>query len=179
MKEIWKDVRGYEGLYEVSNLGRVRSLGRTVPGSYGSVRRLKTRFVVGSKSAGYRCIHLCDGPRRSQRYVHDLVSEAFIGPRPEGNFYVNHKDGDKLNNELTNLEYCSPTENIVHAFATGLRTDHGECHRWAKLSDADVIWIRVWADEGFPTKVIANAFGVGRHAVRNIVCGRRRRYQPK
>lgn len=108
--ETWKGVRGYEGLYEVSDLGRVRSLGRTVPSKNGSTQRKKKRILTQEINAdGYCRIRLIDACGKSKHYqVHRLVLETFTGPSTK---QVNHKNEIKADNRLQNLEYCTPKEN--------------------------------------------------------------------
>jgi len=104
---MWKDVSGYEGLYEVSNLGRVKS----------------KRKIISSvdDGKGYPRLHLSkDGKAKSFR-VHRLVAEAFI-PNPDCFPIVNHKDGNKENNTVENLEWCTQLENVEHAYINGFST---------------------------------------------------------
>ena len=100
MQEIWKDIKGYEGLYQVSNFGRVKSL-------HGKEKILKPYH----KSTGYIQVILCKNYKTVARMVHRLVAEAFI-PNPENKSQVNHKDENPLNNVDSNLEWCSATYNI-------------------------------------------------------------------
>ena len=129
MQEEWKDIDGFEGSYQVSNLGRVRSLIRRVDSRIGKDGRRRWRIIPGrilrqskrpkengyylfvalSKNGKYRC--LC---------VHRLVAKKFV-PNPEEKSQVNHKDGNKSNNVATNLEWVTPLENTRHAIKTGLR----------------------------------------------------------
>lgn len=108
--EIWKDVAEYEGLYEVSNLGRVKSFPRR--GTNGGI-------MVGGKSRGYHSILLTKGGKCKPVKVHRLVAIAFMG-KQEGK-EVNHKDGNKINNTLENLEWCTRSENQKHAYDNGLQ----------------------------------------------------------
>lgn len=103
--ETWKEV--HHGFYEVSNLGNVR---RAKPGISTFVGRPVLPMI---SAGGYMQVHL-GGMTSRRAYVHHLVMEAFVGPRPRG-MVVNHKDGDKQNNAFDNLEYVSPTENCNHA----------------------------------------------------------------
>lgn len=100
--ELWKDIEDYEGQYEISSEGRVANK-RT-----GKV--LKT-FVCGS---GYSEIILTKGSQRKPKLIHRLVAEAFI-PNPEGKREVNHKNGDKFDNDISNLEWATPSENQRHS----------------------------------------------------------------
>lgn len=106
--ETWKEI--HDGFYEVSTLGNIR---RAKPG----IATFAGRPVLPMESAtGYMQVHL-GGAESRRAYVHHLVMEAFVGVRPDG-FVVNHKDGDKQNNAVMNLEYVSPAENSNHAIAT-------------------------------------------------------------
>ena len=108
--EVWRDIDGANARYSVSSLGRVRS--------NRSARILKPCGV-----AGYPTIKTCENGVGQTRYVHDLVCEAFLGPRScKKSIVVNHKNGVRDDNRLENLEYCTPKDNIRHAVATGLIT---------------------------------------------------------
>jgi hypothetical protein len=113
---MWKPVKDYEYFYEVSEYGNVRALG----GRRGS----KPKKLKQSNMKGYRRVDLCVGGRRSTRLVHRLVGEAFI-PNPYNLPYINHKDGDKANNSVDNLEWCSHQENMDHAWQSGLMAKIG------------------------------------------------------
>jgi hypothetical protein len=116
--EHWADAVGHEGCYQVSDLGNVRSLPRTVARTDGRTMR-KQGFALKPRpnQAGYLRVSL-NMPQRD-RYIHALVAEAFIGPRPAG-MDVNHIDGNKSNNAACNLEYCTRKANINHAVGLGL-----------------------------------------------------------
>lgn len=107
-KEVWKPIPGYEGLYEVSNKGRVKRLEQDIICKNGVKRHKKERILKGTvQNNGYLYVNLYDGPKR----VHRLVAEAFI-PNPEGKPQVNHKDEDKTNNHVENLEWMTAKENL-------------------------------------------------------------------
>lgn len=111
MEEIWKPVVGYEGLYEVSNIGRVRSLARIVECNGGRKRKLKTRILRQSCApSGYYMVTLHKKGKQKSGLVHRLVCEAFI-PKPLGKDEVNHKDENSKNNNATNLEWVTAKEN--------------------------------------------------------------------
>lgn len=111
--ERWLPVPGYEGLYEISDLGRVRSLPR---------RSCRGQVLKPSLSPlGYPRVHLNDRGRDRLRFIHLLVAESFIGPKPEGK-QVRHLDGDSQNNRLSNLAYGTPSENVFDQVRHGTHT---------------------------------------------------------
>lgn len=121
MKEIWRDVPKYEGLYQVSNLGRIKSLERRVPIKNGKFTRYYKECIL-SKVLGKRGYYVVSLGRRAQnKTVHRLVALAFI-PNPKNKPCINHIDGDKLNNNINNLEWCTYSENNLHGLRTGLIT---------------------------------------------------------
>lgn len=125
MTEIWKDVVGYEGLYQVSNLGRVKSY-------YGKNGRLTTesRLLRGKLDKnGYIEVRLCKNGRVSYKRIHRLVVDHFL--HGDSILQVNHKDGNKSNNAITNLELVTPKENVNHAHRTGL---HKGCVTKVRIS---------------------------------------------
>ena len=106
--EVWKDVVGYEGLYQVSNLGRVKSLPRN-----GTHTNKEKEMTVRADPKGYMRLCLCKDGKGKNVKVHRLVAEAFI-PNPANLPQVNHKDEDKRNNCVWNLEWCDNRYNCVY-----------------------------------------------------------------
>lgn len=123
--ETWADIEGYEGKYQVSTQGNVWSVDRTVKRIYKNgqvvIQPIPGRSLKLSKNSrtGYLECGLCEGSKTTIRAVHRLVAEAFL-PNPESKPQVNHKDGNKLNNKLTNLEWVTPLENTQHAINNNL-----------------------------------------------------------
>lgn len=119
--EIWKDVKGYEGHYQVSNMGNVRSLDIKV-----KCRNNKTRIIKGKDlkpiltKNGYLFINLWDKNNCKRGLVHILVAKAFI-PNPKNKLEVNHKDTNKKNNCINNLEWNTRSENTLHSYKMKLR----------------------------------------------------------
>lgn len=115
--EIWKPIMGYEGYYEVSNLGRIKSLSRVVQSKHGGTYPVGGRIMVGTPTNLYLCITLCRSGEQKRVGIHRLVAQAFI-PNPENKRTVNHKDFDKSNNHVDNLEWATYQENLGHFYAT-------------------------------------------------------------
>lgn len=116
-KEIWKDIKGYEGLYQVSNLGRVKSLNRYVNSGLKNQKKVKKKGRVlrpANNIHGYLFVTLQKNRRKEIKTVHRLVAETF---NPQ---QVNHIDGNKHNNNLNNLEWCTQKYNIQEAWRLGL-----------------------------------------------------------
>lgn len=114
--EIWKDIPGYEGLYQVSNLGRVRSLDHKSKGGHGAIEQsvrgkvLKARAKKG-KYITYYTVSLCSAGKPKDHYVHRLVWSTFNGAIPKG-LVINHIDENPANNSLDNLMICTQQENL-------------------------------------------------------------------
>lgn len=118
MEEIWKDIEGYEGLYQVSNYGRIKSL------NYNHTKQEKIITPV-SNHRGYLKVTLSKNNVRKNKNIHKLVAIAFI-LNPNNYNIVNHIDGNKLNNKANNLEWCTAKENTAHAFKHNLMKPRGK-----------------------------------------------------
>lgn len=118
MMEVWKDIKGFESLYQVSDKGHVKSLPRTIKRNH-SVMTLRGRILIPQTSSnGYLFVSLSKDGIKTQQRIHRLVAEAFM---PNGCGEVNHVDENKLNNSLSNLEWVSHKENINHGTAIARR----------------------------------------------------------
>ncbi len=117
MQEIWKDVCGYEGHYQVSNLGNVRSL------RYNDSPRKNAKIIKPFDNGGYKRVTFRTNYAGKNFLVHRLVAAAFV-PNPENKQDVNHIDGNKFNNRADNLEWVTKSENVLHAIKTGLRPSY-------------------------------------------------------
>ena len=161
--EIWKNIDGYGGIYQVSNLGRVKSFHRKTP--------IILKPMVSHK--GYLRVELHYNNIRELRSIHRLVMETF-NPNDEG-LQINYIDGDKTNNRLDNLEWCTGSDNVLHAFACGLRTPkYGEEHWDCKWPNEDVKEIKnLYRTIG--SYALAKRYGVDATTIQKIVNGKFRR----
>lgn len=156
--EIWKTVVGFP-YYEVSNLGRVRRI-RAEAGTW--VGR-----ILKPGLGKYALVRLAQDGIKTTRNIHILVAEAFLGQRPDG-CQVNHKNFDRHDSRLANLEYCTAKENIGHASKNG-RMARGERHGLSKLTATQVLEIRSMAEQGISQRPIAKKFGISQRHVSQIV----------
>ena len=157
--EIWKDVIGWEGFYQISNFGNVKSLERQVYNKGHKCYRVQYGRVLkpAIASHGYRMVHLLNGKISRSVCVHRLVIEAFI-PNSENKKETNHKDGNKLNNNVDNLEWATYTENINHALNTGLNNNKADTHYKAKITSKDAVTIRRMRKQGIRITKIKESF---------------------
>lgn len=168
--EEWLPVVGFEGKFEVSNLGRVKVLAHSVRHWCGRDIAKPERIVKQSQhSGGYRIVALTD---KKKHYVHRLVMLAFVGNPPVGMNDVNHIDGDKANNCLSNLEYCDRLHNVRHAIAVGLQDNSGEDNGMNKYSAASVSAAIQMVKNGATQRQAARATGVGEGVIQQTIAGR-------
>jgi len=198
--EEWRAIAGYEGLYEVSDLGRVRSLRSRGNGTFGAWDRLRPEPLVRRPKRnrrGYVVVAIGDGTRP----VHQLVLEAFVGPRPFG-YVTGHLNGQPADNRLVNLAWITSSENQQHRFLHGTmatgdesfprqhperyprgdrsfarlhpeRLARGERGGNAKLTVAQVLAIRAASADGEPQRAIATRYEVSQATINHIVTRRK------
>ena len=142
--EIWKPIKGYEGFYEVSNFGRVKSLERKVKANFhfGNTRTYKERILKSGNVKGYQQVTLRNGISKHE-FIHRLVAEAFV-PNPKGYKTINHIDGNKKNNCADNLEWCTQKENVRHAWKTGLVDKEKKIEHMRRLGINKIGLIKRW-----------------------------------
>lgn len=185
--ECWREVVGYEGLYEVSDHGQVRSLDRIVNqvNRWGSVNRQHRKSVLlkqTKKSNAYMQVGLYREGVFKSALVHRLVAEAFIRsmlPLEQ----VNHIDGDHGNNNIANLEICSAKENSLHSVRTGLypfgdrngsrihKRPSGDNNPASKLTSKDIALIKSLRADGKTLREISSHFPVGISSISNVLRG--------
>ena len=121
MQEIWKDIKSFEGLYQVSNLGRVKTLERKSISGNGGFRTIKSKILKQRSGNRYTTVSLCRGSNNTRvvTYIHRLVAETFL-QNPDNKQVINHKNGLKFDNTVDNLEWVTYSENRQHACDTGL-----------------------------------------------------------
>lgn len=166
LKEEWKSIEGFEGVYEVSNLGRVK--------------RSKTQKILKQAERGkYLCVDLSRNNISKTFSVHRLVALAFI-PLIKGLDQVNHIDGNKFNNHYSNLEWCNPSTNKLHSFRIGTTLPtSGERNGRSKLKESQVIEIIKLLDSGIPSGQIAIRYHVAHQTISDIKNNKRWSYLKK
>lgn len=174
MSEEWRTIKGYEGYYEVSNFGRVRSIDRYIPGrTSNSDKKLKGKYLKLGTVVGYPAVGLYKESKNHKgktMYVHRLVAEAFID-NPRSNQCVNHIDGSRNNNFVTNLEWVTYKENTNHALKIG-RIRTGSQVSTAILNGSKVADIKNRLKHGAKCTDIGSAFSVSRRTIADIKNGK-------
>ena len=155
-KEIWKDIPGYEGAYQVSSLGRVRSLDRQITTKTGITRNMPGKVLSPGVYDGHTAVVL---GRRRFHPVHHLVAVTFLGPRPSG-MQICHTNGDPADNRVENLRYDTPHENSIDVYRIG-RAIH-------KLTAEDALDIRKRLAAGETGASLAREYGVSQVAISRV-----------
>lgn len=170
-EEIWKDIKGFEGTYQVSSLGRVKSLERYVYGRTDRSSRIHKERILrpGLTDRGYLQVRLSLNNKSTSYSIHKLTAIAFIANK-ENKLTINHINGIKTDNRVSNLEWSTHSENIKHAFETGLsKAPNGERNGLSKLNSTQVIDIR---NSNERSTVLAKIYNVTRS---NIYAIRKRK----
>lgn len=173
-KEEWRDIAGYEGLYQVSDFGRVKSLAKSWRSGKNNYLSTKPETIIAfywaGASRGYKYVSLCHKNKEKKIAIHRIVAATFH-PNPMGLPEANHLNGVKSDCRASNLEWASKSRNRQHAYDTGLRfARSGSSHAGAKLSDADVLAIRAeYAAGGVTMRKLGDKFGVVNSAIYKVV----------
>ena len=167
--EQWRDIPGFEGIYQASSLGRIRSLDRMVRTKGGALRRNAGRILKASSKTRYAAILLCVNGTKRTGLVHRLVCAAFHGPPPPG-MHAAHFDGDNRNNVPENLRWVTPKENCADRERHGTWA-HGERVNTAKLKENAVRSIFVRVANGEDRRAIAADLGVHRSSIDQLLRG--------
>ena len=164
MEELWKDINKYVGFYQISNLGRVKSLDRYVSCSDGKTRHIEEKILIQTPDKdGYKRVSLTgEDKRRKPIIVHRVLAQHFI-PNPLNKPQVNHEDGVKSNNSLSNLSWCTLSENRQHAYNTGLQNSDsrkGAKCNFSTLDDTKVLEIKKLLKDGLTQTKIAELYNI-------------------
>lgn len=165
-EEVWKPIKDWEDYYHISNYGRLKSLTRV----YSTRNVVKKEKIVTAKTIGKRYLKYTlylDGVTKTHS-AHRLVAEHFI-PNIESKPYINHINGIKTDNRVENLEWCTPSENIYHAYKIGLSRQDGENHATKKLNWASVREIRKLHSDGVDKYELAKTYNIHHGHVNNII----------
>lgn len=157
----WRPIVGYEGIYEVNDCGQIRRIAPWADGRRQNVSSVKPLRKAHITANGYMRVALRhSGEAQKYHPVHRLVMAAFCGPLPEGH-QVNHKNGNKQDNRLQNLEYVTGSENRIHSYRVLKQpTRPGSKHHAAKITEADALAIRALRVRGWTLKRLAKQFGL-------------------
>ena len=170
--ETWKPVEGFNGRYEVSDLGRVRSYdaARFMEAVLAGHEPPKMIRALHTASNGYKTISFTIGGVTKTVHIHVLVCLTFLGPRPDG-YHAGHRNGDKEDNRLANLRWVTPAENNADKLLHGTH-GRGARHPGARLCEEDVRAIRLRLKAGETAAAIAAGYPVGRSLIQRIGVGK-------
>lgn len=169
--ENWLPIKGYVKRYEISDFGRIRTAGRWVKDRLG---RSRFRYPIIKKQTisaqGYLLISLNDLKKHETFTVHRLVIRHFLSENTKNDIQVNHKNGSKIDNHITNLEWVTSSENQKHAYRIGLRSQLGQNHASAKLTNIQAMEI---FNSDMRVTDLANKYSITMTSVCGIKSGRR------
>jgi len=165
--EIFKDIKGYEGIYQISNLGIVKSLTHYPKGRTGKQTGRVLKQITDKK--GYVRVSLSKNGTRFNTSVHRLVALTFI-PNTKNKPQVNHINGIKNDNRIKNLEWCTGSENVIHSIGNNLSNfNYGEKHHMSKLNNKQAIELRNQFEKGESVKDLSKKYNLSVVAIYNII----------
>lgn len=166
MTEAWKDVIGYEGRYKVSNTGKIFKTINSQLSNIGEVR-------LHVNARGYATASLYKDGKAKNYVVHRLVASAFI-PNTHNREFVNHKDGNKLNNIVSNLEWCTRSENLIHAYKVGLM----KRRKYGDGPNAKTVFNTQTGERHTSVVGLAESLGISYYSLWNQLTGRSKNNTP-
>lgn len=176
MKEIWKDIPGYEGMYQASSVGRFRSLDREYKHNTPKGRQIRKGKILKQQHEGNGYLQVAIQIPKSKftsyqkrLSAHRLIAKTFV-PNPLNKPFVNHKDGVKDNNKYMNLEWCTRSENAKHSFKIGLQSNVGIKHPCHILIEEQVMEIRKkYIPKIYTSYRLAEEYGVSRVTINDLI----------
>ena len=169
MKEVWKDIPGLDGIYQASDFGRIKRMYRVITNKRGHKLTIKELIIKQFMGCwGYPLVPLTVNGKQKSISVHRLVGRAFL-PNPDGLRDINHKDFNKANNHVSNLEWLSHSANVKYSYDFGnVKRRVGELNGRARLTEAQVVHIR---KRELSYNGYVKLYGVGKSTVHGIVTG--------
>jgi predicted XRE-type DNA-binding protein len=169
--ETWKDIPEFEGLYQASTLGNIRSLDKVVPKwNKPFKRKVKGRVLKKNKiNGGYNAVALHKDLVQKSFKVSRLIAKTFVD-NPENKPEVNHINSDRTDDRACNLEWCTRSENMKHSYKHGNNSQKGENNAFSTLTKKEVLEIRkLFKEQAIPQKDLAEMFNISRVTIHNVV----------
>lgn len=167
MKEIWKDIEGFEGIYQISNLGQVKSLEKIDRCPNGGLFTRPEIIMKQSDSDGYKRVQLYKDGKSKQKLIHRLVCEHFV-ENPENKSEVHHIDFDKSNNYYLNLRWSTSKENVNYTVEAGRKHNLSNNHHNAKITLNEAIKIKEMIKDGIRVVDIHKQLSISINIIQNI-----------
>lgn len=169
--EKWCDIENYQGYYQISSFGRVRSINRYITRIDGRVCFIPSRILkpFQGKTCNYLCVQLCKDNVTEKFMIHRLVAKAFLGLKDKSTLEVNHINGNRHDNTVDNLELVTHQQNINHSISHFLKNDYGEKSTNSKLSNNQAEEIRQKWFDGVKQVDLANEYNVSKQTICKIV----------